>query len=58
MVTVNISRKESNSQLQFSNTYNIFPKRLLNQKISQKRQLVRTAQQSLSLTSLGFFVFK
>ena len=58
MVTVNISRKESNSQLQFSNTYNIFPKRLLNQKISQKRQLVRTAQQNLSLTSLGFFVFK
>ena len=40
--------KVPNRQLQFSNTYNICVKRLLNQEISNKRKLVRTAKQNLT----------
>ena len=38
----------ANRQLQFSNTYNICLKRLLNQEISNKRKLVRTTKQNLT----------
>ena len=38
----------SKRQLQFSNTYNICLKRLLNQEVSNKRKLVRTTKQKLT----------
>ena len=40
--------KVANRQLQFSNTYNICLKRLLNQEISNKRKLIRNAKQNLT----------
>ena len=40
--------KVANRQLQFSNTYNICLKKLLNQEISNKRKLVRTTKQNLT----------